>query len=208
MSRAGEQLGVTHGAISHQIRALEEQLGVQLFSRAHNKLSLTPAGVRLYQAVNAGFNTIADGDRSLNLQELSGRLVIACSQTIASVWATQAICSFYEKYPSIDIEVREIKPLQKNIPLDVDFAICYGEPDSHCREVSEVAAPLLHPVCNPTLLKHRKPLRKAKDLLAFTLIHDGAVQWSRWFEHNGAPGAAKNIYFPNTNQALMAARLG
>jgi len=166
-----------------------EQLGVQLFSRAHNKLSLTPAGIRLYEAVNTGFNTIVDGTRCLNLQELSGRLVIACTQTIASLWATQTICSFHQKYPSIEIDIREI---------------------TDSRELSEFAKPQLYPVCSPRLLKGCKAIRKAKDLFQFPIIHDNAVPWSRWFEHHGASHIEppKNIYFPNTSQALIASRLG
>jgi len=210
LSEAGEQLGVTHGAISHQIRSLEDRLGVQLFSRANNRMQLTPEGSRLYDAVNRGFNTILDGTRNLNPQQLSGELVIACTQTIATVWAAKAICSFYEKYPSIKVIVQEIKPLQRHIPTDIDIAICYGEPAADAREVVKFASPALSPVCSPTLLKNQKAARHPKDIAKFPIVHDSSVPWSRWFDKYcpSGPEPERNIYFPNTSQALTASRLG
>lgn len=210
LSQAGQQLGVTHGAISHQIRSLEERLGVQLFSRANNRLHLTPEGGRLYEAVHRGFNTILDGTRNLNPEQLSGELVIACTQTIATVWAARAICQFYEKYPSIQIIVQEIQPLQRHIPPDVDIAICYGEPAAEDREVLQFASPALHPVCSPTLMNERKSARSPDDIAQFPIIHDHTVPWSRWFERycKADIQAERNIYFPNTSQAINVARMG
>ena len=91
LGKAGEQLGVTHGAISHQIRALEEQLGVVLFSRANNRMALTAAGISLYDSVRDGFDLIADGARHLSRDKMSGTLHIACTQTMATCWATKHI---------------------------------------------------------------------------------------------------------------------
>ena len=92
LGKAGEDLGVTHGAISHQVRSLEERLEVKLFLRAHNRLELTPAGRRLYESVNEGLNTILEGTHNLKPDELTGSLVIACTQTIATSWANKHIC--------------------------------------------------------------------------------------------------------------------
>ncbi len=210
LGRAGEKLGVSHGAISHQVRALEEQLAVKLFSRAHNKLALTPAGQRLYQSVKEGFDKIVDGARNINPQELSGSLVIACTQTIAASWAARHICEFYQKYPTIELHVREIEPLQQDIPLDVDIAICYGRPNSSNRSVKKLGAPPLFPVCSPALLQGRAPASRPQDIANFTIIHDGEVLWSRWFEKYSVniEELNSNIYFSNTSQALAAARLG
>jgi LysR family glycine cleavage system transcriptional activator len=210
LGRAGEKLGVSHGAISHQVRALEEQLSVKLFSRAHNKLALTPAGQRLYQSVKDGFDKILDGARNINPLELSGPLVVACTQTIAASWAARHICEFYKKYPSIEIHVREIEPLQQDIPLDVDIALCYGRPNPGNRSVKKLGAPPLYPVCSPTLLQGRAPAAHPDEIANFTIIHDGEVLWSRWFESHGVnpDSLNSNIYFSNTSQALAAARLG
>ena len=210
LGRAGEDLGVTHGAISHQVRSLEERLEVKLFTRAHNRLDLTPAGSRLYESVSQGLNTILEGTHNLNPDKLTGSLVIACTQTIATSWAAKHICEFQLKYPTIKVTIKEIAPRQKTISSDIDVAICYGKPRMKGTRVTSLASPLLFPICSPTLIEDRgKPFR-IRNLSSFTLLHDNQVSWDRWFtEHTNSTNTAKNsIYFPNTSQALTAARLG
>ncbi|GAC18908.1 LysR substrate-binding domain-containing protein [Paraglaciecola arctica] len=210
MGKAGSELGVTQGAISHQVRLLEERLGVSLFSRAHNTLALTPAGIRLLTAVSQGLDLIVDGARNLDPQNINGSLVIGCTETIATSWAAQHICSFYEKYPEITITVAEIQPLQKVIPHDIDIAICYGKPQTDERLLTKIGAPTLFPVCSPTLLNQGRQRMRAQELSSFTLIHDGQVSWMRWMEQYGVDITSidSNIYFPSTSQAIRAATLG
>lgn len=201
---------MTHGAISHQVRSLEERLEVKLFIRAHNRLELTPAGCRLYKAVSQGMDTILEGTHNLNPDELTGSLVIACTQTIATSWAAKHICEFQLKYPTIQIIIKEIAPRQKSIPSDIDVAICYGEPKMNGKRVSMLASPFLYPVCSPIVIEGRGRPFKIKDLGLFTLLHDNQASWDRWFSQHASSTctAQNNIYFPNTSQALTAARLG
>jgi LysR family glycine cleavage system transcriptional activator len=210
MGKAGSELGVTQGAISHQVRLLEERLGVALFSRAHNTLALTPAGIRLLTAVSQGLDLIIDGARNLDPKNINGSLVIGCTETIATSWAAQHICSFYEKYPEITITVAEIEPLQKVISHDIDIAICYGRPDTDERQLTKIGAPTLFPVCSPTLLNQGSQRIRLQELSSFTLIHDGQVAWVRWMEQYGVDmdSIHSNIYFPSTSQAIRAATLG
>jgi len=210
MGKAGENLGVTHGAVSHQVRLLEDRLGAQLFSRANNSLALTPAGKRLFSAVSQGFDRILDGTRYLDPDTLSGPLIIGCTQTIALSWAAQHICEFYRRYPTIQISVREIQSNQPAIPRDIDIAICYGEPRPDDRKVIKLGAPLLFPVCNPILLQKHQTKTKASDVLHHTLIHDQQVSWAKWMEKHGVDSsrASSNISFANTSQALHAAIKG
>ena len=84
MGRAGEDLGVTHGAISHQVKTLERQLDVELFVRANNRLKLTSAGERLLLAVRDGFDRIIDGELQLDCDQLTGNLVIEFGEFIPS----------------------------------------------------------------------------------------------------------------------------
>lgn len=210
MGKAGIELGVTQGAISHQVRSLEERLGVSLFSRAHNSLALTPAGIRLLTAVSQGLDVIIDGARNLDPKNLNGSLVVGCTETIATSWAAQQICSFYEKYPEITIKVVEIEPLQKVISHNIDIAICYGRPDTDERLLTKIGAPTLFPVCSPTLLNNGRGQLKPRQLESFTLIHDGQVSWTRWMQQYAVDmsSMASNIYFPSTSQAIRAATLG
>lgn len=210
LGKAGEELGVTHGAVSHQIRSLEDKLGVKLFTRTSNRLALTPAGSRLYISVKDGLDRILDGTHNLNPDALSGPLVVACTQTIATSWAAKHICEFQKRYPTIQIHVREIHPRQSVIPRDIDIALCYGAPDPDDRRIVLMASPQLYPVCSPALMKGQIDFARNENWNALTLLHDKEVSWSRWFEHNMVPmpDFKNSIFFPNTSQALTAARLG
>lgn len=210
MAKAGEQLGVTQGAVSQQIRNLENHLGVKLFSRANNRLTLTPEGQRLHLSVKTGFEILVDGTRNLNPNDLSGSLVIATTQTIATSWANELICQFYQKYPTMQITVREIEPRQLDIPSDIDVSICYGEPKAPDRDIKLLASPPLYPVCNPKLIQQIGRITRPSDIYKYTLIHDHQVSWERWQDHYNVNEirSSSDIYFPNTSQALTVARLG
>lgn len=210
LGRAGEELGVTHGAISHQVRALETQLGVQLFIRSSKRLQLTDAGHRLLTAVGEGFDRILDGALHLDPDSLSGSLTIACTQTAGASWMARHICDFHAQYPQIDIQVVEIKPQQKEIPREVDVAVCYGEPHAGDRHVEELITAQIFPVCSPRFLHGKPPVTQAKHLTAFPLLHDGLNSWSRWFSSMDISISedVKQVYFFNTILSLNAARYG
>ncbi len=210
MGRASEELGLTHAAVSHQVRLLEDRVGVELFSRSGNKLTLTAAGQRLKTAVTDGIDRIIDGARYLDPDNMSGTLVVGCTQTIASCWAAKHIIAFNQSYPTIAIEVREIPPVQRRVSREIDVAICYGAPEAGERRLTKLAAPDLYPVCSPSLVGEQRSKLRIGDIASFTLIHDGQVSWDKWFQTNRAdPSRIKgNIYFPNTSQALRAAILG
>jgi len=210
MGRAGEDLGVTHGAISHQVRALEKQLGVSLFIRANNRLQLTNAGERLLVSVRDGFDRIVDGALHLDPDNLTGRLVIGCTESTGASWAIKHIGEFQLQYPQIDIHVVEVQPRQKNIPREVDVAICYGKPSAGGRQLEELVAPPVFPVCSPRILHGLPAITRPEQLGRLTLLHDSENDWSRWFAAMkvSAPENVKQIHFFSTNLSLVAARLG
>lgn len=210
LGRAGEELGVTHGAISHQVRALEEHLGVKLFDRSQNKLQLTDAGKRLLNAVTEGFNTILDGALHLDPDSLAGTLTIGCTQTAGASWMAKHISDFHAQYPQTEIHTVELKPQQKDIPREIDVAICYGQPVAGDRRVKELTSPPIFPVCSPRLLHNSKSVSRAEDLTRFPLLHDRQNSWDRWFSamNLDVPDTVKQIYFFSTNLSLSAARHG
>ena len=210
MGKAGEDLGVTHGAISHQIRSLEKELGVKLFTRTNNRLQLTDPGKRLLKAVSEGFNRILEGTQHLNTDSLSGKLVVGFTQTLGANWLAKIISEFHQNYPSIEIHAVEIKPQQKVIPREIDIAICYGKPAENNRSITELASLEIFPVCSPKMIHDQNHIRKPEDLAHFPLLHEGLDNWSRWFSKMNTPEPedTKNLYFYNTNLTLSAAREG
>ena len=210
MGRAGEELGVTYGAISHQVRALEQQLKVKLFVRAKKGLELTHAGERLLLAVGDGFDKIVDGTLRLEDDNLTGKLVIGCTESTGASWAIEHIGEFQLLYPQIDIHVVEVQPRQKIIPREVDVAICYGKPEADDRRLEELVSPPVYPVCSPRILHGLPTITRPGQVGRLTLLHDSQNSWSKWFEAMGVPkpSNASQMFFYSTNLSLTAARLG
>lgn len=210
MSAAGEELGVTHGAVSHQVRALERQLGVELFDRTHRTLALTVAGQRLLPSVSESLERLLAGTRDLDPESLSGALTVACTPAIAANWLVRVLGEFASTYPALQIALRRIEPQQLDIPPDVDIAICYGEPRERKRRVVKWLQEAFFPVCNPALLNENKAIREPADILEHTLLHDEADSWRRWLAAVGeaAATARQNLYFFDSSLAIGAARQG
>ncbi len=210
MGKAGEDLGVTYGAISHQIRALEKQLGVKLFNRANNSLQLTDPGRRLLKAVTDGFDQILDGAQHLKSDSLAGKLVVGCTQTAGANWLARIISDYQHDYPLIDIHTIEIKPQQKQIPREIDIALCYGKPVESHRAIEELTSLDIFPVCSPRMILDKNKISKPEHLASFPLLHEGLDNWSRWFSQMNIspPESTKNIYFFSTTITLSAAREG
>lgn len=210
MGRAGEELGGSHGAISHQVRALEEQLGVKLFSRAKRKLQLTAAGRQLPGSVIKGFDCIVDGSLYLDPGSTAGPLLIACTQTTAASWALRHVGEFQLSHPQIEIHLVEIQPQQKDIPPEIDIAICYGEPIASDRHVRQILAPQLYPVGSPRILHDQQLVNRPEHLTRFPLLHDRQNSWDDWFAAMGVekPANIRQMYFFNTVIAINAARQG
>ncbi len=210
MGKAGEDLGVTQGAISHHIRSLEKELGIKLFIRANNRLQLTASGDQLLKAVTEGFNRILDSAQQLDSDSLSGRLVVGCTQTAGANWVAAIISEFHQNYPLIDIHTVEVKPQQKDIPREIDIAICYGKPIENDKVVEELTSLDIFPVCSPRLIHDKNTITQPENLTNYPLLHEGLKNWPRWFSTMNIPISVntKNIHFFSTNLTLSAARDG
>ena len=211
LGRAGAALGVTHGAVSHQIRSLEARLGVRLFERAHNSLRLTSEGQLFFETVRAAFDQIIEGSLHLDPDSLSGPLTIACTPTIAASWALSLVCAFQAQYPQMSVEVIEIQPRQARIPASADIALCYGRPDSDERRVETLMTPSFFPVASHRLTAAlplgRTPLRALADL---PLLEDSQNTWQAWFKAMdlAPPAKPRVLRFFSTALCIDAARRG
>ncbi len=210
LGRAGNELGVTHGAVSHQVRALEQKLGVKLFTRASNRLRLTSAGEHLLNSVREGFDRITDGALHLNPDSIAGELTIGCTHTSGSSWAVKHIMQFQAKYPQMEIHVIEVRPQQRQIPREIDIAICYGKPDVDDRRLENLVSPSVFPVCSPTLLFGREPIGSPLQLAQLPLLYDNQNSWPGWFTSAGVevPTSIRQTHFFSTSLSLTAARYG
>lgn len=210
LRRAADELGVTHGAVSRQVRQLEEQLGAQLFDRSHNRLTLTPAGRRLMVSVGDAFDRIAESTLYLDPDSMAGQLVIATTPSIAVGWLFAMIRGFSLKYPEIELRLINIEPRQRQLPPEVNVAICFGEPESSQHVTQELFRERYFPVCSPGLLRDGEPINQVADVLRYPLIHDQHGRWQRWLANLGlqASAAPNNIYLPDAFQVISATREG
>jgi len=206
--RAGLELGVTQGAISHQIRSLEERLDQRLFERSGNRLTLTPAGKHLLEKSSEAFDRLIEGTERLLPDTIAGKLTIGSTTTLLISLLLNTIGRFRETYPEIELEFVEIMPLQKEIPRQVELAFCFGEPLIKDRQVEALLREEIFPVASPSLLQTVPRITRTSQLLQLPLLHDNLGHWTRWLSSAGLSSAdAKyHLKFFNTHMALSAAR--
>src|SRR5215467_6587348 len=104
-TRAAEELCVTQGAVSHQVKALEAELGLKLFSREQQRLVITDAGRQYLAVVRDALDRIADGTERLLQRESSGVLTVSTSPDFAAKWLVHRLGRFAEAHPEIDLRV-------------------------------------------------------------------------------------------------------
>lgn len=182
VSAAARELNVTHGAISHQIRALEGSLATTLFERGGKRLKLTSQGALLLPAVTEAFGGIAAATALMKRPATSGALTITCVPALLSFWIIPRLNRFTEQYPDVKLSLVASNDPALVFSREVDVAILYGDgnwPDCWTRLWSHLR---LFPVASPTLMNSR-PLRSVRDLSDHTLLHgdrDGR-EWNTWF---------------------------
>ncbi len=203
-TRAAEELCVTQGAVSHQVKALEAELGVKLFNRERQRLVITEAGRAYLSVVRDAFDRIASGTERLLQRQNAGALTVSTSPNFAAKWLVHRLGRFAEAHPNIDLRVSASLHHVDFAREDVDLAIRHGNGLAPGLHVTRLCAEELFPVCSPKLLQSGHPLRKPADLSRHTLLHVNDRQdWSKWLEAAGAEhvDVARG---PVLNQASMA----
>ena len=180
VSAAARELNVTHGAISHQIRALEVNLGIGLFERSGQRVKLSAQGALLLPTVSAAFESIASATAQITRPATSGDLTIACVPALLSFWLLPRINQFTEQFPDVRLTL-----VPSNDPAGIhrrgiDVHILYGDgnwPDCWVKHWTDLE---LFPVISPTLL-NKLPLRTVRDLRNHVILHgDDGREWHAW----------------------------
>lgn len=210
LRRAAEELGVTHGAVSRQIRQLEAQLDTRLFERSGRGVVLTEQGRRLMVVVSDAMDRLTEGTLAVDPQSLHGALLVGTSPSIAACWLLGLIGDFQRSYPEIEVRVEELQPLQRDIPTEIEVAVCYGEPEAPRRVVRELFREQYVPVASPALLPPGGLTGQPAELLQFPLIHDRYERWQRWLVNQGLDGAdaRAQLRVTDTYLGICAARDG
>jgi LysR family transcriptional regulator, glycine cleavage system transcriptional activator len=216
LTKAAQELHVTAGALSHQIRGLEELLGLKLFERRVRSIALTPAGKQLYPGLHSGFIHIRDALAGLSDPGDARVLVISTPPGFTSKWLAPRLYRFSSAYPEIDARVSSsignanfttdgVDVAVRNLPIDTA-----PDPELVVEKLIELS---FVPVCSPKLIETHGPFMVPAALKGVPLIHDDTLgnradvpTWADWFRAAGVDGVdvSRGLRFNSADHALDA----
>ena len=219
-SRAAEELHVTPAAISHQIKALETDLGVKLFRRLNRSLQLTEAGQACLPGLRSAFETMASAVGRVRDKEDWNVLTISAPPAFGARWLVPRIVDFRTANPQIQVRIdpaiRSMDPVRDSVDVAIEFSQGHYSGRSVQRPAQRLFGQDVFPVCSPELLDGKNPLTTPDDLRGHTLIHfdapmddPGWPNWETWLRANNVdrldPNKGPHFTSPNfTTQALLA----
>ena len=216
LTKAAVDLNVTSGALSHQIRGLEDHLGLKLFERGVRSIALTAAGKALHPGLQAGFLHIRDALASLKTSGDTRVLVISTPPGFTSKWLAPRLYRFSIAYPEIDVRVSSSMNNANFATDGVDAAIRNLPVDAahdEALEVEKLLDQFLMPVCSPAFVEKHGPFTSPDMLRGVPLIHDDSFSsrammpnWVDWFAAAGVRDAdvSHGLRFNSADHALDA----
>ncbi len=214
-TKAAEELFITQSAVSRQMRALEEHLGVTLFTRRHRALMLTDQGRALQVAATELLERLQQVTDRLRVDAGSRHLTVTTTGGFASLWLIPRLRGFLADYPDVDVR---ISATYKTINLErdlVDVAVRFCKEEQVPQGAVRLFGQDLFPVCSPSLLgEGPRPLRTLDDLEHHALLHmegaGGLLDWGTWLAAHGLPDLkpAASIRFDSYEQMIQAALSG
>src|SRR5262245_15272052 len=207
-TRAAEELCVTQGAVSHQVKALEQELGIKLFNRERQRLVITDSGREYLAVVRDALDRIALGTERLLQRQSSGALTISTSPDFAAKWLVHRLGRFAEAHPDIDLRVSATMHHVDFAREEVDLAVRHGDGSWAGLHVERLSAEQLFPVCSPKLADGRQRLSKPAGVLKFPLLHlETSNSWSQWLEAAGVadPDRARGLVLNRASMLIDAA---
>ena len=206
-TKAAAELNVTQTAVSHQVRRLEDELGIRLFHRFKERLELTASGQTYLQGVSLAFDQLRFSTEQLLEGCNNTTLNISTLATFAAKWLVPRLGSFRLEYPEIDIRLSASTDLVDFVVGGTDAAIRYGSGEWKGLRADWLMADEIFPVCSPKLLTGNHPLTSLDNLAHHTLLQVSGVtsdDWSIWLEAAGLPANLTGGARLTFDLALMA----
>ena len=213
-AKAADELHVTPAALSHQIRALEEQLGLPLFHRRTRAIELTDTGRLIYPGLHAGFESVRGAMAQLDRSRDGNVLVISATPGLVAKWLMPRLWRFLHAHPDIDARVSASLKIADFAAEGVDVAIRLSKENHPELYAERLFNDSVLPVCSPRLVE--QGLRSPADLPRFPLIHYDIPMsmrapplWADWFAVAGLQGdATRGLKVNVADHALDAAVAG
>ena len=217
-TRAADELGLTPAAVSFQIKEIEEQLGVKLFTRTSRTIRLTEAGALLCEAAGDAIDVMGRAvSKARKAARGTAQLKVTLDPQFATKWLMRRVEEFRKLHPDIDLRFDisyEVRDFEVD---DIDVAIRFGAGKYPGLAASRLFDNVIVPVCSPRLLTSGKPLKEPRDLLNHTLAHiewsRQGVTWPNWRMWMAAAGVddydgSNTIVFGASSNAVDAAMAG
>lgn len=227
--KAAEELFVTPAALTHQIKALEQQLGFALFDRLPRRIELTPAAQAALPRFQQGFEALSQAVAELRNHGRAPHLTVGATPTFVSRWLMPRLQSFLSQHPDVDVrlvasgqlinasarEIRSEDAGESTVDADIEIRFHNGRPPGH--NVDLLFTVEVVPMCHPRLLKGPPPLLKPDDLRHHTLLHGDArvadrtrSAWARWLKRAGISDVdpRRGLQLDHSTLALEAAADG
>jgi LysR family glycine cleavage system transcriptional activator len=217
VTRAARELHVTPAAVSHQVRGLEDTLGVKLFRRAGNSLLLTDAGQACLPGLGEGFDRLADALERLKEHDARGPLQVSVAPAFAAKWLVPRLERFHAAHPNIDVRISASLELADFDRQGFDAAIRLGRGSYPGLDVHELFAESVVPMCDARLTEGPHPLRTPDDLRHHVLLHDDSLRfehaapdWPMWLKAAGVRevDTSRGPHFSHPDHAMQAAMDG
>ncbi|MFK8331084.1 LysR substrate-binding domain-containing protein [Pseudomonas sp. BJa5] len=194
-TRCAEELHITPGAVSQQIRQLEERLGFRLFLRRARGVELSAEGQRLAQTVSEAYGNIDAELRRLDAGEIRGTLRLRSIPSFLAKWLTPRLPRLQQRYPDIQLRLVAEDSSQALREGDFDLAIDLNDGSYPGMHSTPLLDEQIFPVCSPALLRGRPPLHGPADLVHYPLLHDitawrGSSEYAEWEFYLEGIGAA------------------
>lgn len=215
---AAEEMALTQSAVSRQIQALEEEVGVSLFLRHTRAVELTSAGALLLMAVSQSLPRIDNAVRQI--RQSAGRRAVSLTTfaSFASLWLIPRLEQFQREHPEIDIRIDASDSTVDLDIADVDLALRYGPMATMPPQAIRLFGEQLTPVASPWLLRSSPPLKTPADMVHYAVIEAGDAHsthlewltWRRWFDEHGLTKLQPKrwLYFNYAYQMVQAALTG
>lgn len=217
-TRAAADLCLTQGAVSQQIKQLEERLGFKLFQRHIRRLELTEEGKGLSTVVRSALSEIDETIKRLQAASDDGVLTVSAGSSFSMNWLIPRLGQFREQHPEIDIRIQSVDDAidLRTQGRDIDIMIRFSRGDYPDLHVTELMREQVFVVCSPSIIDVRKPLRSPADLCQYTLLHnevsdrepESAGDWNTWLRRIGKPGllcTTNGPRFPRCDMVVQAA---
>lgn len=208
-SEAAEALHVTPAAVSMQVRALEQYLGVPLFRRKGRSISLTTEGELLLPGVRRGLGMLQHSMRQLRQDRSSGALSISTLASFLQKWLLPRLPQFRDRHPEIELSIHTSRTPVDFASSDFHAALRMSTGPSAGLYSEKLMDEWFVPVCTRELLAKYGPLRDAADLQRFPLLHSSDEEWSLWLHPGSAPGwQERGTAFDDSLTVLAGAEQG